>query len=531
VLLSARQVLGLPSFRAADVEVLAGDVDAARVRWVHSSEVYEMGSLLAGGELLLTTGLGLHGRTTAQLAGYVDLLADAGCVGVGIELGRSMHSIPEAMVEAAGRRGLLLLAIHAVVPFERMVEDFHELLLREKLGSSRSGEARAGEALWRDLLAIVVAGDGLRVLLDEVSRAAGCVVELLDNEGRVVERSRIASAVSSGSSTSVEVRGPHGARGSLVLRTRPGRRVLAVADRAAIAVALELGRHPDLERRPSLAQSVLSDLNAQVLVSRGDVERRLVEAGMTLHHGQHLLVAAVDAGRGTPVGDLVSPVRTVWAEIFGPVVAGVVGQQVVVLAPGGPRPHPGRVREMLEDAQARLHIVLPRAQVLVAAAPPTLDLAEAGAAVGRARETVRLGLGYGIHAGVLMARDMGVQRLLSTGVEPERLAAFVREQLGLLIDHDRTHESDLVRTLDAYLASGLSKSGCAELLGIRRQTLYARLARIERVLGISLADAGHLVETGLALTAWRMRTGVDPQAAFERSPRKQPRSGKAQPGH
>ena len=38
-----RQVLAMPSFKAAAIEVLAGDIDTAVVRWVHSSEVYEIG--------------------------------------------------------------------------------------------------------------------------------------------------------------------------------------------------------------------------------------------------------------------------------------------------------------------------------------------------------------------------------------------------------------------------------------------------------------------------------------------------------
>ena len=75
---SLAEVLTLPSFRAAGTEVLHGDPDRVPVRWVHSSEVFEMGSLLAGGEVLLTSGLGLHGRTAGHLASYVDQLADAG---------------------------------------------------------------------------------------------------------------------------------------------------------------------------------------------------------------------------------------------------------------------------------------------------------------------------------------------------------------------------------------------------------------------------------------------------------------------
>ncbi|MBK8728795.1 MAG: PucR family transcriptional regulator ligand-binding domain-containing protein [Tetrasphaera sp.] len=78
------QVLDLPSFRAAEVRIVVGDPAEHSIRWVHSSEVYEMGGLLADGELLLTTGLGFYNRSAAQLHDYVAWLADAGCVALAL---------------------------------------------------------------------------------------------------------------------------------------------------------------------------------------------------------------------------------------------------------------------------------------------------------------------------------------------------------------------------------------------------------------------------------------------------------------
>ena len=209
-----RDVLAMPSFRAASVEVLTGDLDAV-VRWVHSSEVYEMGGLLAGGEVLLTSGLGLHGRTADQLAAYVEQLADAGCVALGLEIGRSFFDVPTELVTTASRRGMACLAFHSVVPFERMVEDFHDLLVRRRLGT-----ARGGEAIWQELLAPVMHGQGMTALLDAVARLAGCAVEFVDADGRVVERSRIAVPSAERALVQADVRGLAGTVGRVVLRGR-----------------------------------------------------------------------------------------------------------------------------------------------------------------------------------------------------------------------------------------------------------------------------------------------------------------------
>ena len=109
MLIPLSDVLALPSFRAAGAQVLAGRPEGVLVRWVHSSEVFEMGGLLAGGEVLLTTGLGLHGRTSEHLTAYVEQLADAGLAALALELGRTFFEVPAAILEAAGRRQLVVL--------------------------------------------------------------------------------------------------------------------------------------------------------------------------------------------------------------------------------------------------------------------------------------------------------------------------------------------------------------------------------------------------------------------------------------
>ncbi|TKA13077.1 hypothetical protein FCI23_03585 [Actinacidiphila oryziradicis] len=64
------------------------------VRWVHSSEIYEIGPLLSGGELLLTTGLGLAGADPGARRHWVRQLAARDVAGVAFEIGRSLPDVP-----------------------------------------------------------------------------------------------------------------------------------------------------------------------------------------------------------------------------------------------------------------------------------------------------------------------------------------------------------------------------------------------------------------------------------------------------
>ena len=506
-----RDVLAMPSFVEADVRVLTGDPEALMVRWVHSSEVYEMGGLLSGGEVLLTTGLGLHGRTAAQLTAYVDLIADAGCVAIALEIGRSFFVAPPEMVEAAERRGIAFLTLNEIVPFERIVEDFHDLLLRRRATTSRSGEP-----VWQELLGLVVGGQGMTSLLNSVARMAGCAVEFIAADGQLVERSRGLAVADVDEPMVEEVRGATGSLGRLVLHARPTARRTAIAGRAAVAVALELGRHPDLGRRPSLAQAVITDLAGGVLVSHAEVLERMSAAGWVVGDGEHVIAAAVDVDHQTPVHHVVPVVAEAAQETLGNCLVGSAGHHVVVLAHGWPHALPARVRTRFVEAYDQMRDA-PTGDALrtVGVAAPVADLADVPGAVAAAREVVQIARRFGTRTGVLLARDVGAQRVLGS-VDASVTSSFIAEQLGALIAFDASHSADLVRTLDAHLANGGSKTRTALWLGIRRQSLYARLERIESLLGVELDDFDQLMTLGLALTAWRMRTGLDPQSAFDR---------------
>ncbi|MGO1166080.1 MAG: PucR family transcriptional regulator [Janibacter sp.] len=506
------EVLALPSFRAAEATVVTGDTESAMVRWVHSSEVNEMGNLLAGGEVLLSTGLGLHGRSAEQLETYVETLADAGCVALVLELGRSLFTLPEPIRSAARRRNLIVVTLDAVVPFERMAEDFHELLLQRKLGATRNGEA-----MWRGLLSSVVAGQGMGALLDEISRTAGCPVELIDAHGDLVERSHISSVDSSDPAQVVaaDVRDAAGLVGQLVLRGGRTQRRTALVERASVAVALEMGRHPTPGQYPSPAQSVIADLAAGKLTSAGDVQRRLHDAGVHLSTGQHLVAVAVATDARAPAVEAVPAVTEAFTQVAGPVLAGAVGNAVIVLmrTPSAV----ATTRALVSDAAALLPGPVAGSKALVGVSDATAHAADLATAVDSAREVVRCARRVGVAEGVRLARDVSLQQLLDR-LDARLLNDFVAGQIGPLIEHDRAHAADLVRTLDMFLSAGLSKADTARGLGIRRQSLYDRIGRIERLLGVDLGQRGHISDLSVALIAWRMRTGLDPQSAFERSP-------------
>ena len=123
--MTVRTALALPPVRRGRPEVVAGRGALERsIRWVASGDVAWIARDLKGGELLLTTGLGI-GRRAAEQRRYVDALCERGVAAVAIELGAAMEEPPQALVARAEQRGLPVIAFRRGVPFVEITEAIH----------------------------------------------------------------------------------------------------------------------------------------------------------------------------------------------------------------------------------------------------------------------------------------------------------------------------------------------------------------------------------------------------------------------
>ncbi|MFD9128554.1 PucR family transcriptional regulator, partial [Kitasatospora sp. NPDC059571] len=114
---------------------------------------------------------------------------------------------------------------------------------------------------------------------------------------------------------------------------------------------------------------------------------------------------------------------------------------------------------------------------------------------------------------VTTARALTLERELTRSGGRERWSRLAEDALGPLLDWEARHPSDLVRTLEVHLRHGCSPTRTAALLHIGRQSLYQRLERIERLLGVEVADPELQAELLLAACAFRLlRAGAGPAA-------------------
>ena len=85
-----------------------------------------------------------------------------------------------------------------------------------------------------------------------------------------------------------------------------------------------------------------------------------------------------------------------------------------------------------------------------------------------------------------MSRQQALGRVVDKAMVAIR--ADAKDALAPLHAYDARHNGDLVRTLSVYLTHGCNASRAAEELYLHRSGLLYRLARIEALLGVSLAS-------------------------------------------
>ncbi|MFI7576505.1 PucR family transcriptional regulator [Micromonospora sp. NPDC049497] len=178
---TVREVLALDPVRHGAPRLVAGDSGLdAPVRWVHVTEVPDIATLLGGGELVLTTGIGLP-ADDAGLRAFIGDLADVGVSGLVVELGRRyLNQVPRVMAAAAERRGLPLVELRRATPFVRITEAVHALIVDAQLT-----ELRATEEIHQRFTELSVEGAGPGEVVRQAAELSGCPV-VLENLSRQV---------------------------------------------------------------------------------------------------------------------------------------------------------------------------------------------------------------------------------------------------------------------------------------------------------------------------------------------------------
>jgi purine catabolism regulator len=511
--ITVKGALRLPALRRGKPKVVAGGRNLDRpIRWVHAGEIPQLAAVLKGGELVLTTGMGL-GRGLSGQRSFARRLAAQGVAGLVLELGECFSTPPPALVAAAEAEGLPVIALHRQIPFVEVTEAIQEGIVSRELSL-----LRAGEELQRHFTSLLLEGGGASELLTALADivANPVLLEKGDGEGvlyhaayRTSDDEVLASWEASGgligqASEGIAVPVPAGARA-----TRGRLIVLALdspldefdrlaIERSVAAVAVALLRRSEEELLDARERG-----NFLVDITKGRVKPE--DAGLRAeslgfdHRSRLILPVAVSARPGPVAYDdhaWVTLRRAIVEEMRSSSIPALAGSRaadrdiLLLLAPSG-----AERRAPLIDKVVSICRSVSQQQsggdpdTLVVAVGPCLtswsQVPDGLRDVGEAASLAR-------HRPPQQWWDAtapNVDRLLWQLRDTPQLRRFVLRHIGELIDHDKKHSATkMLPTLEQFLDHSGNKTETARALHLRRQSLYYRIARIEQLLGVSLEE-------------------------------------------
>ncbi|MEZ5122416.1 MAG: PucR family transcriptional regulator [Solirubrobacterales bacterium] len=529
--ITVRAVLELPELRRGLPEVVAGAAALDRpIRWVHAGEVPNIAAMLRGGELLLTTGMGIGPRAVEQRRFVADL-AERDVSGLVIELGGTFADrLPSALTDAAERHGLPLIELHAAVRFVTVTEAVHREIVNRDYDL-----LRRAEGLYARFTAAMVQGGGVPDVLSLLADTVANPVFLEAGDGRLLAYAAPAGGDPEADPVGAwsQARADADAVGEVAAIPGGGRLLSLPIDAPLDAFApLAIARAAGIVAMAFLRTRQESELLA---LGRGDLLTRLadgrIDPTLAAVRAKELGFVARDAGALLPlVARLTTPAA---ADGLGPRVGGMPATWAAGLR--------DLERELaslgvpalvgLEPGQGDLLVVLglhdpgdrgpvaDRAAAIVHAAAPRRAKTDVVVAVGAAGDWSALGGGLrdAAEAGAVAARlparpwhdatAMAVERLLWRLRDQEDVRRYVDRLLGAVVEHDARRRHPLMPTLEALCAAGGRRAEAARALHLNRQALYDRIARLERVLDADLSDPDTVFALQLALHARRATGG------------------------
>jgi purine catabolism regulator len=495
------------------------------VRWVHPTDLMNPTQYLRAGDLVLTNGV--WRRRPADSMRFVRALARAGAAALGFGLRTASSTTPADLIEVCDRHGLPLIQVPHDMPFSAFSEAVAGYFADER----QSGLIRA---LRRDqaMLSSLAQGTGLAGVISMLARDYQLRIGLLTHGGQV-----LAGTTPSGKAD----------ESAAIWRAAAGiRRPAAIEIDGTELSAFPIMLHGQLQAC-LVCWKPLRDLTEE---ERAAIEQELAFIGVELAHArtrreiqQHFaaeLLDLIDAGEAK-VTEVARRLKSLGVDPGLPMTALVIQpKDTSEITVGG----------LAEGAElffaSRGHAATaPQADgrvVVIASAGSDREVMELANGLSRefAQEgwDARIGVGGVCHTGVLNIQRSLIQaeHALELAIQGDSVMAvttftavgsysmlfamqdaqykrsFVSALLGVLIDHDRGHRTQLVHSLDVYLSAGANWQRAANRLHIHVNTLRYRVSQIERLTGRDLSSMDDRVSFYIALRGAAMLEASGPAA-------------------
>ncbi|MBI3648859.1 MAG: PucR family transcriptional regulator [Actinobacteria bacterium] len=492
VSITVRELLGTPHL---GLHLFAGGAGLDRkVTWAHVCELEDPARWLEGGELVLTTGIGVPPGPARQAA-YVRLMAKAGIAALAVSQDLLAPPLTQEMKREGDESAFPILEVSIEVPFVAIsrtvaaaVQDGAQGRLLTHLRIFDTLRATSIESLGDDELfrrleelsgfRLYLATPSGRPLLEDVPAPPSDLVD-----AHLPRAGGEPPWIPGGFVISIPLWGR--TVGYLFAMERAGAEPagLTAAQHIATIAMLELANR---RREREVLRREGAETLAELLSGALEPEtagKRLSLAGFD--PGRALVLLAMD-GDADP-----STLQEEWAELGVPHLL-LQQRELYALVPECPealRPSRG-----VDGIRAGASLPF-----------------QAGAGFAVPRREALWALQRAVERGVPLvsfAGEGGDATWLPA--DAAVLQGLVERVLGPVLEHDAVRGSDLVRSLRVWLEQDRRTERAAELLGVHKHTLQYRLRRVQQLTGRGLARVQDTVDVWLALRALEV-IGGDPQ--------------------
>jgi sugar diacid utilization regulator len=277
-----------------------------------------------------------------------------------------------------------------------------------------------------------------------------------------------------------------------------------------IASEVERVRAPE-RASESAAADFLRAVLARELTERDELVARAKELSLDVQEGASMIVARAHPQAPTDEGWR-GRVRAI-AERGARAVSnrsiaalserdGILAAEVLLLVPGGDETAAARAAEgilrELEAGLAGYTFALGRSRI-------TEDPADLPRAASEALLAANVAQGSNDGAALAFEQTGAYRLLLSAMSEnPNELQRFYDETVEPLVAYDEQYETELVRTLEAFLEADGNVAGTAQRLFTHRHTIYYRLERVRELSGHDVSSSDGREKLSLGLKAMRV---------------------------
>ncbi|MFB5664114.1 PucR family transcriptional regulator [Alteribacillus sp. HJP-4] len=275
---------------------------------------------------------------------------------------------------------------------------------------------------------------------------------------------------------------------------------LAILERASSVLALEFMRKKvryeiEIKYKSDFFRSLLKEdiLSANEMKENAKI--------YNIHPDHRYICCAVYVERELFLTDQLTKIELIIKQIETDAVVGVMNQMLYILFPSIDKEESDvllQIRRLIRELQASLKII-PAAGIGRIAEADVTGIQES---FRQAELAISISRSLPLKENAVVHYDeLGVYRLFVHMDKKEEMVRFHQETVGNLIEYDKNHNLELMRTVEAYFLHNESLAATSESLYIHVNTLKYRLQKVKTLTGLSFqhSEEKMMIQLGMKI--------------------------------